>query len=174
MDKTLDSVQQDFTTFIAGFRSAQLATVSPDGWPESSYAPFVRLNGVWYVYLSELAQHTRNLLEHPCLSLMLIEPEDAAAQVFARKRASLRMTASEVSRETSEWLEVMGLFTATFGDIMQVLRGLTDFHLFALRPQQGVFVRGFAQAFELGGEDMLVVRHVRDRGHQPQAAESAS
>lgn len=174
MDKNLDSVQQDFTTFIGGFRTAQLATVSPDGWPESSYAPFVRLDGVWYVYLSELAQHTRNLLENPRLSLMLIEAEDAAAHVFARKRTSLRMAVSEVPRETNEWLQVMDAFDSRFGDIMQVLRGLTDFHLFALRPQQGVFVRGFAQAFELGGGDMLVVRHVRDRGHRPQAAEGAS
>ncbi len=48
--------------FIAGFRTAVLATSSDDGSPHASYAPFVFSGPSFYVFVSNLAVHTRNLI----------------------------------------------------------------------------------------------------------------
>ena len=166
MSDRLAGVQADFDQFIGGFKTVQLASVSLSGQPEASYAPFIRLDGVWYVYISELAQHTQNLLTTLQVSILLIEPEQTASNLFARKRASFQMCAKEVSRETERWSLIMDTFDAQFGDIIMVLRNLTDFHLMAMTPVSGGFVRGFAQAFTLGGNDMLTVNMRRELGHR--------
>ena len=167
MSATLVSVQQDFDEFIQSCHTLQMASLdNASEWPEASYAPFIQRGDCWYVYVSELAQHTSNLLSHTKASVMLIEPEGAAGHLFARKRMSMRVHVSEVSRGTSEFDYLLDLFGEKFGELIAMLRGLTDFHLLALRPESGVFVRGFAQAFVLTGEGMRVVSHIRDKGHR--------
>jgi putative heme iron utilization protein len=163
MTETITKVQADFNQFILGFNTLTLATVSADGIPEASYAPFIRVAGVWYVFVSELAQHTQNLMVMPQASVLLIEAEQNTVNLFARKRASFQMRVHEVSRETSEWHDIIDAFEVRFGDIVSMIRGLSDFHLMALTPISGSFVRGFAQAFVLGGEDMLLVANRRER-----------
>lgn len=155
-------VQADFDQFIMGFQTLILASVSSEGSPEVSYAPFVRVAGVWYVYVSELASHTKNMLDTGLASALLIESEQDASNLFARKRASFQMRADEVSRETVEWCSVMAIFESRFGSVVGLIKDLTDFHLMALTPLSGSFVRGFAQAFTLGGETMLLVNQRRE------------
>jgi putative heme iron utilization protein len=163
MNETITKVQADFNQFILSFDTLILATVSGGGVPEASYAPFIRIAGVWYVFISELAQHTQNLIATPQASVLLIEAEQDAANLFARRRVSFQMRVHEVSRETSEWHDIIDAFEVRFGDIVSMIRGLSDFHLMALTPISGGFVRGFAQAFVLGGEDMLLVANRRER-----------
>jgi hypothetical protein len=166
MNNRLAEVQADFDQFVVGFKTLQLASVSTTGQPEASYAPFIRLDGVWYVYISELAQHTKNILTTHRASVLLIEPEQTASNLFARKRVSFQMDAQEVSRETPDWLFIMDVFECQFGNLMQVLRGLVDFHLIAMKPRSGGFVRGFAQAFALGGDDVSSISMRRELGHR--------
>jgi len=166
MSNNLSSIQTDFNQFILGFKTLTLATVTVDGFPEVSYAPFIRLDGVWYIYVSELATHTQNILNSGTASVLLVEPEGDAANLFARKRASFQMKAQEVSRGTECWSSVMTDFEVQFGHIMALLKGLSDFHLMALTPISGSFVRGFAQAFTLGGETMLLVQQRREHNSQ--------
>jgi hypothetical protein len=59
----------------------------------------------------------------------------------------------------------MDLYGETLGETAQNLRHLADFHLFEVTIEQANFVRGFAQAYELSGEDLRQVRHINDRGH---------
>ena len=58
----LTAVREACRAFPARFQTLQLATVSADGLPEASYAPFVADQGRYWVYLSDLARHTANLL----------------------------------------------------------------------------------------------------------------
>jgi len=168
MSASLISVQEDFNCFIQSCSTLHIASLDAErDWPESSYAPFIQQGECWYVYVSELSQHTSNLLSHTKASVMLIESEQQAEHVFARKRVSMRVGVSEVSRGTDEFESLLDVFAEKFGGLIAVLRELTDFHLLALRPESGVFVRGFAQAFVLSGKGMRVVSHVKDKGHRP-------
>jgi len=139
-------------------RTLHLATRAPSGNPEASYAPFiVDESGNFYIFVSKLSRHTRNLLEHPVLSVLLIEPEADAQQVFARKRLSYRCNAEVIRREDSEWELRLDAFESRFGAIIDMLRSLDDFVLFRLVPLDGSFVKGFGQAYTL---DAHSIEHV--------------
>ncbi len=139
--------------FRGSFRSLLLATSSAEAVPEASYAPFVMDDeGRFYVLVSELARHTSNLLVNPFASLLLVEEESGSRNVFARKRLSYVCRAQSVSRQSTEWTSVLARFEERFGAVVDVLRGLPDFHLFRLSPTSGSLVQGFGQAYRLVGD----------------------
>lgn len=149
--------------FLAGFRSLVMATASADGVPDASYAPFVRIDdNAFYVNVSELSTHTANLLATPLASILFLQAEEHSKQLFARKRLSFEGDASIVERESATWNAVMDLFERKFGDVMQLIRPLSDFKLVRISPRRGVFVRGFAQAFPLEGAELEALRSVND------------
>jgi putative heme iron utilization protein len=139
-------------------RTLHLATRAHSGDPEASYAPFiVDQSGAFYIFVSKLSRHTRNLLEQPVLSVLVIEPEADAQQVFARKRLSYHCRAEVIGREDSEWEMRLDEFEVRFGAIIDMLRSLDDFVLFRLVPLNGSFVKGFGQAYTL---DAHSIKHV--------------
>lgn len=163
--KPLSSIHKELMDFINSFESTVLATVNKTSTPESSYAPVLQYNHRYYVYVSELSNHTQNLMDVPKASLLFIEPEQEAKHLFARKRASLKVNANHLSRDSDTWNEILEKMEAKFGEIIQMLRPLEDFHLFELSVAEGNYVRGFAQAYKLGGEDLSDISHINDRGH---------
>jgi putative heme iron utilization protein len=155
---SLDDVRAETRALINEQRTLHLATRAPSGDPDASYAPFVRDElGNFYIFVSKLSRHTRNLLAHAHLSILLIEPEADAQQVFARKRLSYRCLAEVVPREDAEWEARIAAFEARFGTIIDMLRSLDDFVLFRLVPQQGSFVKGFGQAYSI---DAHSIEHI--------------
>jgi heme iron utilization protein len=155
-------IADDFRQFIAGFNSLILATVSSDGLPESSYAPFIHINGRFYIYVSELAGHTRNLLaaagnNQPSASLLWIEPEDQARNIFARKRATISASVTEIPRSHDNSPVILDAMAERFGEMISLIRQLGDFHLIELTPHYAGYVTGFAKAYRLEGEGLTVV-----------------
>lgn len=161
----LQSVLRDFESFIAQQKSVIIGTLSPANKSEASYAPYIKLGDNYYIYVSELAKHTANLVENPHASLLFIESEQEAKNIYARKRATLEAVSIEVARDSIEWVEVMNSLEEKFGEMINMLRGLLDFHLFKLSPQKAVFVRGFAQAYTVTGDKLETIEHINDRGH---------
>lgn len=151
----LEEARTAYTGFVDGFRSLFISSIDDEQLPSASYAPFVRdPHGNFYVFVSLLAEHTRNLLDRPRAAIMLIENEEAARQIFARRRATFRCRVEEVPRDTEEAAARLEQFRARFGDIMDVLGGLGDFRLLRLVPTEGRFVIGFGQAYRLTGESL--------------------
>jgi putative heme iron utilization protein len=144
-------------------KSLVMATVGVNGSPRASYAPFVRASGFFYVYLSRLSDHTRDLIETPLVSVMLIEDEAAADQVFARRRVTYGCDSRIIGRDEKDYHAAMALFTRRFGNLMDVLRSLPDFVLFRLAPSSGRFVTGFGKAYELAGERLEDLVHIGPR-----------
>ena len=144
----LDQHRQHCEQLIAAQQTVLLATASTQGVPLNSYAPFVRDDkGVFYVFLSELAEHTRNLMDNPQASLFFIRPESESKNLFARERVSFACHAQRIGRDSPRFDERMAVMTERFGDTIQLLQSLADFHLFALTPNRGTYVVGFGQAF---------------------------
>ena len=147
-----DSARQDFLALRDNASSAQLATLAKDTIPEASYAPCILYAGDYYLFLSQLASHTANLLRNPELGLMLIEDEFEAANAFARRRISLQGRAEPVERDSDIFKSVLSQFHQRFGKVMMIIEPLPDFQLFCVRVTSGRFVRGFGQAYDLTGE----------------------
>ncbi len=146
---TEEQVHRQAQALRDSLRTVMLATVSADGEPDASYAPFVEYAGCFYVLVSGLSQHTVNLLATAKAGLLFAEPEHRAKQIFARRRLSYRCAAYLIERDDDEWRIRLDQLGARFGGIVNVLRDLPDFRLFRLSPREGIYVRGFGQAYPL-------------------------
>ncbi len=146
-------------------RTLQLATVDAEGRPNVSYAPYVQNQGGYFVLISKIARHARNLLENPNVSLMMIEDEESSKQLFARKRLTFDAVANVVERDTEMWQQVVGQMKERFGEIIDGLSQLEDFVLFNLKPESGLFVKGFGQAYQVSGDDLVDFVHLQE-GHK--------
>ncbi|AFZ23709.1 putative heme iron utilization protein [Cylindrospermum stagnale PCC 7417] len=151
----LEKAQAEYETFIEEFASLVIGTVSEAGIPNASYAPF------WmddakniYIYVSGLSTHTKNIYANSHISVLFIEDEAKADQVFARRRLSFDCTATLIERETDKWNYIVDQFQGRFGQIVDILRGLSDFRIFQLTPSEGRFVIGFGAAYHISGENL--------------------
>lgn len=136
----------DMRQLCAQFQTVLMATSTPDGLPEVSYSPYVIVDKVLYVFLSDLSLHTGNLKSNPQASLLFIENESESENLHARRRVTYRATVSLVPRDDPDWNNVLSQMEMRFGEIISILKSLTDFHLFAMRTDDAVLVRGFADA----------------------------
>ena len=135
--------------FIHSRKSLQLASLGADGAPFASYAPFAIGDDCLYVQLSELATHGINLQRNPRVSVLVIEDEDSAEEVFARVRVNYAMEARLLARESDEWQVAMAQLTARHGERPASLSNLQDFRMFRLAPLGGRYVNGCGRAYSL-------------------------
>jgi len=132
-----------------------LATVSIEGDADISYAPYIRDEENFYIFVSELAKHTKNLLDHPQASMLFIQAETEADNLFARQRLTFDCRAQEVAKSDSRYERILNAMSERFGETIGVLRTLPDFRLFALTPKSGKFVAGFGKAFPVDAKGTL-------------------
>ncbi len=139
----------------------QISSLSVKGQPNISYAPYVRDDdGHYYVFISQLASHTEDLLCNPFVAIMLMEDEQEARQIFARTRVIYHCHVEKIAPDEANYADKLDQFENMFGSVVSVLRGLSDFILFRLIPYQGRFVMGFGQAYELEGDQFQTLRPV--------------
>ncbi len=138
-----------------------LSTLSEDGQPYCSYTPFCLDGNSLLVFISELAEHTRNIFSNPTLSAMLIEDEADTKQIFARTRLTLTCEAKAIARDSSEYAKLLEQFQSRHGKTVELLRELPDFHLMRLTPTSGRIVLGFGQAYQLAGDQLDQFVHTR-------------
>lgn len=151
------AITESLRLLLASQQTVLLATANKDGLPDISYAPFVRdETGCFYIYISQLATHTRNLLENPLASLMFIRSESETSNLFARERAIFNGIAEEILPQNENYVKLLDELQTNFGNVLSVLRTLNDFHLYALRPQSGRYVQGFGKAFAVNVADDTV------------------
>lgn len=146
-------------------RTLQLATVDENGRPNVSYAPYVQNQDGYFVLISEIARHARNLQVNPNVSIMMIEDEGSSKQLFARKRLTFDAVASVVPRDSQHWQQVIAQMQGRFGEIIEGLSQLEDFVLFNLKAEKGLFVKGFGQAYQVSGNDLVDFVHL-EQGHK--------
>ena len=115
------------------------------------HAPFIRKDGCFYVYSSHLSAHVRALVKGAGAQFFLIEDESVAQNIWARVRVKFSAEVSELSRHDPRFSGLCDDIGALHGPVMEMIRNFTDFHLFEIKPEQGVLVTGFAQAFSVNG-----------------------
>lgn len=160
------SLPPEIRAFRDSRKTLQLATIGTNGRPNVSYAPFVHNVDGYYVLISDIARHTQNILANPAVSFMMIEDESEAKSLYARTRLTFDANAVVVSRETEKWSEVIHFMIERLGETAQVLSQLGDFHLIHLRPEQGLYVKGFGKAYQVSSDDLVDFLHLK-KGHQP-------
>ncbi|MBK1897442.1 pyridoxamine 5'-phosphate oxidase family protein [Chryseobacterium paridis] len=150
---------------IASTKSVILATVDADGNPNSSYAPFVQVDNTFYILVSFMARHTKNLAEGRKTSMMFIEDESATKQIYARERLTIEATTSQIERDSDNWNNVIAKLKETHGKVVDVISEMKDFILIALHPTKGSYVNGFGSAYFVD-ENLEILEHRNDVNHQ--------
>ncbi len=149
-----EDITRHYHELILSQQTLMLSTASAMGVPDISYAPFVRGHAcVFYIYISEMACHTANLLNNPLASILFIRPESESRNLFARERAVLSCGVKEIFRDDAIYTDQVQALQDKFGEVVSVLRSLSDFHLFALHPESGRYVIGFGRAFSINVND---------------------
>jgi putative heme iron utilization protein len=149
------SVTADYLAFREGFRTLVLSTVAADGAPHVSYAPFVEHDGALFIYVSELAGHTRHLLRTRRCAALLIEDEQACRNLFARRRVVYQCSTDEIDQASEFGQQMLDRMQARLGGTFELLRTLKDFHLIQLDVIGGSYVAGFGRAFAIHSDGSL-------------------
>lgn len=162
-----DIALEEMDKLIQTVRSAVLASVSSSGDPLSSYAPvYVDDERRCHVYISSMAKHTSQIRRSGKTSVMLIEDESVAENLFARKRLTLDCEAMVLERDSDAWLEGIAAMEKRHGETMQSLKTYVDFDLFQLKPIEGRLVLGFGKSYEVFGTALKEIDYVGGGGHR--------
>jgi len=155
------------TELLTPFQSTVLGTLGANGYPFSSYAPFYYDGEVVYVFLSDIATHAQNMQSIPKASAFFIEDESKTDNIFRRKRISLQCDVKIIAKNDDSYATIMETFVTKQGSTLNMLMGMADFNLYALRPIYGEATFGFGEAYNIGGEKMnQLVTRLGDSGHK--------
>lgn len=127
-------------------KTLMISSLTPEGVPFISYAPFVKVEERIYIYISETAEHYQNVCKNPQVAIIIIEDEKDAKSTFARTRVSFNATAKQLETIDERLWELFE--RKQDNEILKVLRTL-DFHMFELDLHQGRLVEGFGRAYNL-------------------------
>lgn len=172
-ERLQNRLEPEVQAFRDSRKTLQLATISAEGIPNATYAPFAFDSQAYYILVSDIAAHGRNLKTNRNVSILMIEDESECKQIYARKRLTFDTRAELVERNTEAWQQGVNALQTRFGDIIENLSQLGDFNLYRLVPESGRYVKGFGQAFEISGNDLLDFVHLTE-GHVQKEKEQMS
>ncbi|GAB4426668.1 MAG: hypothetical protein Kow002_15890 [Anaerolineales bacterium] len=130
-------------------RVAGLATLH-DGAPQVSMVAFVVADDfqAFYIHVSGLARHTRDMMADSRVSLIIIETDDGRPDPGTLARISILGEASPVAPEDTDFEQAKNRYLKRFPESAMLFR-FRDFGLWRITPKSARFVAGFAQAFNL-------------------------
>ncbi|MFN0119252.1 MAG: HugZ family protein [Blastocatellia bacterium] len=134
-------------------RHGVLSTISLkcDGWPFGSVTPYaLSAAGTPLILVSGLAEHTRNLVADPRVSLF-VQDTSRLSNPQAAARVTLLGRATPVAEEGIETAAT--LYLARFPEAGQMFQ-LGDFRLFSVQPWQARYIGGFGEMFWARPEDL--------------------
>jgi putative heme iron utilization protein len=123
------------------------------GDPAVSMVPFVLPAGDTrlFIHVSGLATHTRDMQQHPRVSLLVMAEPGAHVPAPALPRVALQADAVTLARDGGDYDVVRALYLERFPDSAPTFE-LADFALVALQPVSARLVAGFGQAYTLVGD----------------------
>ena len=131
-------------------RIASLGTLH-EGEPYVSMVPFALLpeGSGFAIHVSQLASHTRDMLESPGVSLLIVAAESTDTPPQARARVTVQGRAEQQDAASSPgYARARAAYQSRFPASVDIFE-LSDFSLFAIRPSSIRFIGGFAQAATL-------------------------
>ncbi|WP_088278836.1 pyridoxamine 5'-phosphate oxidase family protein [Ideonella sp. A 288] len=133
---------------------AALATLHR-GEPAVSMVPFVLPAGELrlFIHVSALATHTRDMHDHPRVSLLVMADGHDGVAPQALPRVALQADALTLPRDHADHDAARAAYLARFPDAAVTFE-LGDFSLVALQPVSARLVAGFGRAHGLRGEQL--------------------
>lgn len=141
--------EQTLSRLIRDTRIATLGTLH-DGEPNLAMVAYAPAEDflAFYIHVSKLGKHTRDMESDPRISLLIAERDDQRADPQTLARVSLQGTAEVLPRDAAEYALIKHLYLNRFPEAEPIF-SLGDFNLWKITPKSGRFVAGFAKAFNL-------------------------
>ena len=108
----------------------------------------------FYIHVSRLGKHTRDMEIDPHVSLLIAETDDSRPDPQTLARVSLQGVAEILPKDDREYIRIKHLYLIRFPE-SKTLFDLGDFNLWRITPKHGRFVAGFARAFNLVPEALV-------------------
>lgn len=142
---------------IRNTRTAALGTIH-DGEPNLAMVAVAIEEdfSAFYIHVSKLGKHTRDMEKDPQVSLLLTEADDGRADPQTLARVAIQGTADVLPRNASDYPRVKNIYLTRFPEA-ENLFSLGDFNLWRISPRGGRFVAGFARAFNLVPEALAKI-----------------
>jgi putative heme iron utilization protein len=130
-------------------RIASLGTLH-EGEPYVSMVPFALLPdaSAFAIHVSQLSSHTKDMVESPRVSLLVVAPDTGGAPAQALARVTIRGRAERYTASTPGYSSTQEAYLSRFPQAASTF-ALPDFFLFAIRLLSVRFIAGFAQALTL-------------------------
>lgn len=130
-------------------RIASLGTLH-EGEPYVSMVPFELLPdaSAFVIHVSQLSSHTKDMVESPRVSLLVVAPDTGGAPAQALARVTVQGRAEHYTESTPGYASAREAYLSRFPQAVTTF-ALADFLLFAIRPRSIRFIAGFAQALTL-------------------------
>ena len=135
---------------VRGQTIAALGTLH-EGEPYVSMVPYaLPADGAgFFIHVSRLAAHTRDMLASPRVSLLIIACSGDSPQ--SRARITVQGDAHPLPAESAEYPAAKACYIARFPHAAHIFE-LADFSIFTIKPVSVRVIGGFAQAYSLGAE----------------------
>lgn len=136
-------------TILETQQNAALGTLH-DGEPFVSMVPFAILPGGtgFIIHVSGLSAHTKDMEQHPTVSLMVMAAKGPDVSAQALPRATIQCDARRLEGSDPAYADARRAYLGRFPEAEMTLT-LGDFSLFLLTPLSVRLVGGFAQAATL-------------------------
>lgn len=107
----------------------------------------------FYIHVSRLGKHTRDMELDPRVSLLFAQTDDGRADPQTLARLSINGTADLLPRTDSRYAGIQQTYLRRFPEAEQFFN-LGDFNLWVITPASGRFVAGFGKAFNIVPETL--------------------
>lgn len=126
--------------------TAALATLHRER-PAVSMVPFALLPGGegFVIHVSRLATHTRDMLDHPEVALLITASPESGASPLALPRLSVQGQARPCPADAARHEAARRAYLAKLPEAEPLL-AFSDFSFFVVEPESLRFVAGFGQA----------------------------
>lgn len=140
---------QSLRRLFHGQQIASLGTLH-EGEPWVSMVPFALLPdaSALVIHVSQLSSHTRDMVESPRVSVLVVSPDTAGTPAQALARVTIRGRAEQCTASSPGYASAQEAYLSRFPQAADTF-ALPDFSLFAIRPLSIRFIAGFAQALTL-------------------------
>ncbi len=104
-----------------------------------------------YIHVSRLAQHTRGLLSHARVGLLISEPDRASRNPLTLARVSIQGLAAPLKEGSPAFENARSLYLAVH-PTAAINFDLPDFVLLGVHPESARFIAGFGKIFDFDRE----------------------
>ena len=153
-----DDSRQQLFHMLSSVRLGALGT-NKDSKPRVSMVSIAPAEdfSVFYIHISRLAQHTRDILKDTHVSLMIVETDDGRPDPQTLARVSILGQAIIIPQDDAVYGVARQTYLARFPHAMPRF-SFSDFSLYRIVPESVHFVGGFARAFSFKPEELTALR----------------